>query len=92
MDSTTIFKLATDVSHQDMGEDQPAVILRLSDGQLYTCNTTTRLFLEQVDGEKTMANIAAALHDVFEVELETLQADLLALAATLVESKLILPA
>ena len=92
MDSTTIFKLATDVSHQDMGGDQPAVILRLSDGQLYTCNTTTRLFLEQVDGEKTMANIAAALHDVFEVELETLQADLLALAATLVESKLILPA
>ncbi len=92
MDPNAIFKLADDVSHQDMGDDQPAVILRLSDGQLYTCNTTSRLFLEQVDGQKTLQQIAAALHDVFEVEMETLEADLLALATTLADAKLILPA
>ena len=91
MDSTTIFQLGPDVSHQDMGDDQPAVILRLSDGQLYTCNTTTRLFLEQVNGERTMADITAALHEVFEVELPALEIDLLALAATLVDAKLIRP-
>ena len=92
MDSNTIFYLAEDVSHQDMGQGQPTVILRLSDGQLYTCNQTSQRFLEQVNGKRTLREIAEALHEVFEVELATLQSDLLALAETLADAKLIHPA
>ena len=89
MNPDTIVQLAEDVSHQDMGQGQPTVILRLSDGQLYTCNQTTQQFLEQVDGKRTLREIAEALHEIFEVELAALQADLLALAETLITAKLI---
>jgi hypothetical protein len=85
----TIYKRSEDVTHQDMGADQPTVILRLSDGQLYTCNRTTRLFLEQVDGSRTLRQIAEELHQGFEVGFETLLADLSALAQTLCDDQLI---
>lgn len=84
-----VYKLGPDVSWQDMGKDQPAVILYISTGQLFTCNLTTRMFLEALDGSKTLAAVVDALYEQFDVERDKLQEDLEALATRLLEAKLI---
>ena len=85
----TVYKLASDVTWQDMGEDQPAVILYISTGQLYTCNRTTRMFLEALDGLRTLSDVVDALYEQFDVERGKLQADLETLAKRLLEAGLI---
>lgn len=85
----TVYALASDVTWQDMGEDQPAVILYISTGQLYTCNRTTRMFLEALDGRRTLSDVVDALYEQFDVERDKLQADLDKLATRLLEAGLI---
>jgi len=85
----TIYRLASDVTWQDMGEDQPAVILYISTGQLFTCNRTTRMFLEALDGRKTLTDVVDTLYEQFDVERSRLESDLKALAEHLLEARLI---
>ena len=86
-----VYRLADGVNFQSMGPDQQTVILRLGDGQLYTCNQTTTALLERVDGRRNMATIVADLQDFYDVPPDKLAADLLAMAQRLVGEGLLSP-
>lgn len=77
-DARTVFALPQDVSFQTTGEG--AVILRLQDGQLYTCDAVSEAFLSRIDGRASLEEIAGAICDEFEVEAQTALADLRELA------------
>lgn len=87
--NTSILQLQPDVTWQDMGENEPAVILQLTTGQLFTCNLTTRRFLELMDGRRSFFELVDAVHAEFEVERDQLEKDLRALSSRLVEADLI---
>jgi Coenzyme PQQ synthesis protein D (PqqD) len=82
-------KLDEDVTYQDMGEGQPAVIMQLSTGQLFTCNETTRVFLDHLDGKRTFLEVIEKVLAVFDVDRNKLMSDLSALAEKLIKAGLI---
>jgi hypothetical protein len=81
IDETTIFSLAPNASFQALGEG--AVILMLDSGQLYTCNETTEAFLKKIDGQRDFGAILNLLVGEFDVDRQTLSADLLPIAGEL---------
>ena len=87
--NTAILQLQPDVTWQDMGENEPAVILQLTTGQLFTCNLTTRRFLELMDGRRSFSELVDPLHAQIEVERDRLEQDLGDLSSRLVEAALI---
>jgi len=89
IDETTRLALSDDVAHQSLGEGQDTVVLSLGSGYLYTCNETTRRFLEALDGQRTLGEVIDLLEGEYEVAREQLAADLTALAYQLVAEKLI---
>ena len=86
----TILTLADDVTFQSMGEGQETVVLSLESGYLYTCNATTEAFLKALDGKATLGQILGGLEVRFDVKPERLRKDILALAARMIDEKLIL--
>jgi hypothetical protein len=80
--SETVLRLADDASVQHVGDG--AVVLLARSGQLYTCNDTTEAFLDKVDGARSLDQIVGLLSDEFDVDRETLDQDMAALAAELV--------
>ena len=50
-------RVAEDVTFQTMGPGEQTVVLCMASGQLYTCNETTRAFLQAVDGTKSFDEI-----------------------------------
>lgn len=80
--SGTILRLADDASVQHVGDG--AVVLLARSGQLYTCNGTTEAFLDKVDGARSLDQIVGLLCQEFEVDKDTLDEDMAALAADLV--------
>jgi pyrroloquinoline quinone biosynthesis protein D len=72
--------LSEDVAFQSLGDGRETVVVSLKTGFLYSCNDTTRAFLEAVDGEKTLAEIGRELLVVFAVTEDRLLADLRLLA------------
>lgn len=89
IDNETVLQLEHDVTYQDMGPDQPAVILQLSTGQLFTCNETTRMFLERLDGLRDFSQVVKALLDEYDVDFDILAADLRQLGDELIAAGLI---
>lgn len=81
--------LSEDVAHQSLGEEQDTVVLSLRSGYLYTCNETTRRFLEALDGRRSLGEVIDLLEGEYEVSREKLAADLCALAEQLLCEKLI---
>lgn len=79
----SVFTIEPSVSYQSAGDG--AVILRVSDGQLYTCNATSETFLSHVDGSRTLGEIAAVLCETFEVDINTVTDDLVELARELMD-------
>ncbi len=71
------------VSYQPAGDG--AVILRVSDGQLYTCNATSETFLSHVDGTRTLGAIAADLCEEFDIDIKTMTDDLVDLAREFID-------
>jgi pyrroloquinoline quinone biosynthesis protein D len=82
MVSGTILRLADDASVQNVGDG--AVVLLARSGQLYTCNGTSEAFLDKVDGTRSLDQIVALLGEEFDVERNTLDEDMAALAEELV--------
>jgi len=80
--SGTILRLADDASVQHVGDG--AVVLLARSGQLYTCNGTTEAFLDKIDGARSLDQIIGLLCEEFEVDKDTLDEDMAALAADLV--------
>jgi hypothetical protein len=80
--SGTILRLADDASVQNVGDG--AVVLLARSGQLYTCNGTSEAFLDKVDGARSLDQIVALLSEEFDVERDTLDGDMAALAEDLV--------
>jgi hypothetical protein len=80
--SETVLRMADDASVQHVGDG--AVVLLARSGQLYTCNNTTEAFLDKVDGARSLDQIVGLLSDEFDVDRETLDQDMAALAAELV--------
>ena len=80
--SEMVLRLADDASVQHVGDG--AVVLLARSGQLYTCNGTTEAFLDKVDGARSLDQIVVLLSDEFEVDKDTLDQDMAALAAELV--------
>jgi hypothetical protein len=76
--SETILRLADDASVQHVGDG--AVVLLARSGQLYTCNGTTEAFLDKVDGARSLDQIVGLLCAEFEVDKDTLDQDMAALA------------
>ena len=85
----TILTLADDVTFQSMGEGEQTVVLSLSSGYLYTCNATTESFLKALDGQATVGQILTGLAEQYEVSLDRLSRDILALAQQMLDEKLI---
>ncbi len=85
----TILRLANDAQFQSLGEGQQTVIVSLTSGSLYTCNDTTKSFLQAMDGKKTFSQIVDALANEYEVKREKLHADMAALAEKLIKEKLV---
>jgi len=80
--SGTVLRLADDASVQHVGDG--AVVLLARSGQLYTCNGTTEAFLDKVDGARSLDQIVGLLCEEFEVDKDTLDEDMAALANDLV--------
>ncbi|MGO9018812.1 MAG: PqqD family protein [Syntrophobacteraceae bacterium] len=85
----TRFCLSEDVVFQSLGDGHETVLVSLSTGFLYSCNDTTRAFLEAVDGNKTLADIGRELVAVFTVSEERLLKDLRMLADRMLAEGLI---
>jgi D-ribose pyranose/furanose isomerase RbsD len=89
IENETVLQMEHDVTYQDMGPDQPAVILQLSTGQLFTCNETTRMFLERLDGQRNFGQVVEVLLDEYDVDSIILAADLRQLGDELLAAGLI---
>ncbi len=83
------FCLSDDVVFQSLGDGQETVLLSLGTGFLFSCNDTTRAFLEAVDGKKTLAEIGRELVAVFTVSEDRVIADLRILADRMLAEGLI---
>jgi len=75
------------VAREILGE---MVIVPLTGGigdaedELYSLNRTGHAIWQQLDGERTLAGVAAALRDTFNAPLEEIQSDVLGFASELV--------
>ncbi|MGE4545238.1 MAG: PqqD family protein [Pedobacter sp.] len=87
--SDTVISLSQDATYQDMGENEPAVILQLSTGRLFTCNLTTRCFLDLLSGPCSLGDAVDQLLKTFDVPREKLERDLIKLAGQLLAAGLI---
>jgi hypothetical protein len=85
----SILHLSSDTTYQDMGEGEPAVILQLSTGRLFTCNITTQSFLELMNGQRTFCETVDHLLESLDVTRDKLEHDLKKMAENLLAAGLI---
>ena len=85
----TRLRLARDVTFQAVGNGEDTVILRLGSGYLYTCNNTTAGFLSALDAQRGFGEVVDLLGRQYDVPREKLRDDLQALAAKLMQEKMI---
>ena len=57
-----------------------AVILLSDSGQLYSCNDTTEAFLRNLDGGRSVGEIARLMGSEYDIPIEVLMSDLSDLA------------
>jgi hypothetical protein len=90
LDETTVLKLSDKVSFQQVGDG--AVILMIDSGQLYTANGSTEAFLSRVDGERALGPIIDSLLGEYDIDRETLAADMTELADQLIAESVLVRA
>ena len=90
--SETVLAIGPRISLQSMGEGEGGVLLRLDTGEMYTVNDTTLEFLQLVDGKRSVGSIVSSLLDMFEIDEETLLADMLSIAQELGGESLVVAA
>ncbi len=84
-----VYKLASDVSLQPLGEGEGGVVLMLKSGEIYTVNDTTLDFLSKLDGTCSVRSCAEAIAAEYEVEATTAMADLVEIASELSAEQII---
>ena len=77
------------VAFQSLGESGQTVLVSMDSGYLFTCNETTRAFLEAVDGDRTLGQIVDILCGQFEVDPGRLRSDMCNLARRLMTEGLL---
>jgi hypothetical protein len=82
-------RLGEDVVFQSFGDGSETVVVSLRTGFLFSCNDTTKTFLEALDGKKTLVEIGRELVSIFEVSEERLLNDLRLLADKMISEELI---
>jgi hypothetical protein len=85
----TRLALARNISMQGLGGEEGGVLLNLTSGEMYTINETGLAFLKELDGNRSIAEIADELVKAFDVDIETLTADLVELTDGLVDESLL---
>jgi len=88
----SVIVLAQGISLQSLGDDEGGVVLRLDSGELYTVNDTALEFLSRLDGLRPISALAVELEALFEIDIETLTDDLVAITRTLADEGLVVPA
>ncbi len=81
--------IAPNVTLQALGADEGGVLLKLDTGEMYTVNDTAVAFVQQLDGDRSVAAIAAHLVTVFEVEEAVLVEDLAEIGRSLAAEHLV---
>lgn len=84
----TVLAVSGDVTYQPLADGR-TVVLSLSDGQLYTCNETSRAFLAALDGRASFGDVLDRLCEQFDVPRDRLRTDLLELIEYLEREKLL---
>lgn len=87
--SATRLTLPEHVSLQALGEAEGGVLLRIDTGEMYTVNDTTLSFLQDLDGDRSVADVAGRLVDVFDVDPAVVLADLIEVANGLAAESLV---
>ncbi|MBZ0163985.1 MAG: PqqD family protein [Notoacmeibacter sp.] len=78
MSTSDIFVLSPAASFETVGDG--AVILLSDSGQLFSCNDTTEAFLRNLDGGRSVGEIARLMGSEYDVPIEVLISDLSDLA------------
>jgi pyrroloquinoline quinone biosynthesis protein D len=79
MQDTQAFKLADGVTFESV--DDGAVVLVFDNGQLYSCNDTSAAFLNAIDGQRTLSDVAVVIAQEFDAPVAEILADLRDLAS-----------
>ena len=74
MNPENIYRFQEKALFRSVGEE--GVVLMLDSGQLFSCNETAEAFLRRLDGELSLAEIANAVCEEFEIDSKTLLEDL----------------
>ena len=83
------FEIVPSVTLKSLGENEGGVLLKLDSGEMYTVNDTTAAFLDAMDGQATVSEIASRLTDLFDVETAVLETDLVEISSDLMDQDLI---
>ena len=90
MTDAPVYALAEGVSFETVSDG--SVILVFRSGQLYSCNETSTAFLLELDGKRTLDQVAAAMAEQFEAAPEEIAADIEAIAAEMLSEGIIVSA
>jgi len=83
LDDSVVLSLPSSVSLQPLGQDEGGVLLKMDTGDMFTLNDTAVAFLSKLDGKRKVGAIIKDMLDEFEVDAETLRADISELTAEL---------
>lgn len=88
---STVLCAASEVSYQDLGEEEGGVVLQMDTGEMYTINDTALSFLKLVDGKRSIVAIKSEMLKEYEVAADELESDLIEIAQQLLADKLLEP-
>lgn len=89
MNPSAILRPSRDIRYRII--DGEAVVVQQHDARVMNLNETGACILEAMDGTRTVADIVDVLSESFDVEPETLQADVLRFMDELVATNVIEP-
>jgi hypothetical protein len=81
-----VLALPATVSLQPLGQDEGGVLLKMDTGDMFTLNDTAVEFLSRLDGKRVAGAVIKDMLDLFEVDADTLRADMAELVADLARS------
>lgn len=81
--------LAPNVMLQPLGDEEGGVLLKLDSGEMYTINDTVVAFLQELDGKRSIADVARRLVEQFDVEEHVLIDDLVEVSRDLASQSLV---
>ena len=85
----TRFEVVPKATLKHLGENEGGVLLKLDSGEMFTVNDTTVALLGELNGSNSLSDIAKRLSETFDVEMATLESDLVEIADDLMDQQLI---